>query len=130
MLDAVARETMLFAGVGFLIGGIDDLAVDLVFLAVWARRRLSPASVGDGDGTLAEYPARAVPRRFAVFVPAWDEAAVIGAMLRTTLARFGAADYRLYVGAYPNDRPTIEAVTAVSAKDARVRLVIGDIGIM
>src|SRR5438067_989330 len=107
-LDAGAREFMLFAGVGFLIGGIDDLAVDLVFLAVWARRRLSRSNIGDGDGTLAEYPVRAAPRRFAVFVPAWDEAAVIGAMLRTTLARFGAADYRLYVGAYPNDRATID----------------------
>lgn len=126
-LDAAARETMLFAAIGFLIGGIDDLAVDLVFLTVWARRRLSPASIGDGDGTLAEYPARTVPRRFAVFVPAWDEAAVIGAMLRTTLARFGAADYRLYVGAYPNDRATIDAVAALAEQDARVRLVIGGV---
>ena len=31
-IDAVAREAMLFAAIGFLIGGIDDLLVDLVFL--------------------------------------------------------------------------------------------------
>lgn len=123
-LDAAARETMLFAAVGFVIGGIDDLALDLVFLVVWARRRLGP--VGSGDGLLADYPARENPRRFAIFVPAWDEAAVIGAMLRTTLARYGGADFRVYVGTYPNDRATIAAVAAVAQNDARVRLVIGD----
>lgn len=124
-LDAVAREGALFASVGFVIGGLDDLAIDLVFLVVWARRRLSP--VGAGDGTLADYPPRANPRRFAVFVPTWDEAAVIGAMLRTTLARFGAADFRIYVGTYPNDRATIDSVAAVAETDSRVRLVTGTV---
>lgn len=123
-IDAVARESMLFAAIGFLIGGLDDLAVDAVFLTVWARRRLR--RVDAGDGMIADYPVRAAPRRFAVFVPAWDEAPVIGAMLRTTLARFGAADYRLYVGTYPNDRATIAAVAAVAQTDRRVRLVIGE----
>jgi adsorption protein B len=123
-IDAVARESMLFAAIGFLIGGLDDLAIDGVFLAVWARRRLR--HVDAGDGMIADYPARATPRRFAVFVPAWDEAPVIAAMLRTTLARYGDADYRLYVGTYPNDRPTIDAVASVAETDARVRLVIGD----
>jgi adsorption protein B len=123
-VDAVARESMLFAAIGFLIGGLDDLAIDGVFLAVWARRRLR--RVDAGDGMIADYPVKAAPRRFAVFVPAWDEAPVIAAMLRTTLARYGDADYRLYVGTYPNDRATIDAVAAVAELDARVRLVIGD----
>jgi adsorption protein B len=123
-IDAVARESMMFAAIGFLIGGIDDLAVDGVFLAVWARRRLR--RVDAGDGMIADYPAKANPRRFAVFVPAWDEAPVIAAMLRTTLARYGDADYRLYVGTYPNDRATIDAVAAVAETDRRVRLVIGE----
>ncbi len=37
ILDAAARETMLFAAAGLLIGGIDDLIVDLCFIV----RRLS-----------------------------------------------------------------------------------------
>lgn len=61
----------------------------------------------------------------AIFVPAWDEAGVIGPMLRAALARIDHGDYRLYVGTYPNDRATIRAVVAVAAEDARVRLVIG-----
>jgi adsorption protein B len=61
-----------------------------------------------------------------VFIPAWDEAAVIGPMLRATLARYRYADYRLYVGTYPNDGATIGAVAAAAWGDARVRLVIGE----
>ena len=63
------------------------------------------------------------PAGSPIFVPAWDEAAVIGAMLAHARAAFGAADYLLYVGCYPNDPATIAAVRA--AAGGRVRLVIG-----
>ena len=117
-LDAVSREAMLFAAIGFLIGGIDDLAVDLAWCwtARVRRARAVPALLDAYAPT---------PRRIAVFVAAWDEAEVIGAMLRATLARIDHPEYRLYVGTYPNDRATIDAVAAVAAGDRRVRLVIG-----
>lgn len=112
-IDAVARETMLFAAIGFLIGGIDDLLVDLVFLwsrlRRWWRAEPQRAPVHDGE-------------RIAVFVAAWDEAQVIGPMLRTALARYTYADYRIYVGVYPNDPATIAAAGAVA--DDHVRIVV------
>lgn len=117
VVDIVARETMLFAVIGFLIGGIDDLAIDLVYALHRAKRRHEP--------TLGDFPVGAEPGRIAVFVAAWDEADVIGAMLTSALARFDHPDYLLYVGAYPNDPGTIRAVAAVAERDARVRLVIG-----
>jgi len=49
---------------------------------------------------------------------------VIGAMLRTALARLDHADYRIFVGCYPNDPATIAAVSAIG--DPRVRLVVGE----
>ncbi|WP_423605795.1 glycosyl transferase family protein [Sphingomonas sp. MS122] len=116
-VDAVAREAMLFAAIGFLIGGVDDLAVDLVYFWSSTARWLRPA------------PRRAPARdggRLAVFIPAWDESAVIGQMLRAALARYDYADYRLYVGVYPNDPATLAAAGAVAAEDARVRIVIND----
>ncbi|WEK44326.1 MAG: glycosyl transferase family protein [Candidatus Sphingomonas colombiensis] len=118
-IDAATREVTLFAAAGFLIGGIDDLLIDLV----WLIRRLTR---GSDVIPLNELPLPAVPRRFAILVPAWDESAVIGAMLRTTLARLDHPDFRIYVGCYPNDRATIDEVAAVAAKDARVSLVVGD----
>lgn len=116
VIDGVARETMLFAAIGFLIGGIDDLLIDLAYGIARIRARLRgevPRSLG------------AVPLPMALFIPAWEEAAVIGAMLRATLTRYREADYRIYVGTYPNDAATIAAVAEVAASDPRVRLVIG-----
>lgn len=119
-LDEVVREAMLFAAIGFLIGGIDDLAVDALYLAraLQDRWRRTPRP------TLADFPIERCTGRIAVFVPAWDEAAVIGSMLRATLARFEHPDWRLYVGAYPNDPATIDAVADVATGDSRVRLVL------
>lgn len=116
-IDATAREAMLFAAIGFLIGGIDDLAIDLVH--AWTRirsrlaRRDEPALDHRGDA-------------MAIFIPAWDEAAVIGPMLRATLARYGDDAFGIYVGTYPNDAATIAEVAGVAEGDRRVRLVIGD----
>ena len=116
-LDGVARETLLFAAVGFFIGGFDDLLVDLLWLLRWPfARRL----------VLTALPAPAPVPPLAVFVPTWREEAVIGAMLHAALSRLDYADYRIFVGCYPNDRATIAAVTDVAARDARVRLVIGE----
>jgi bacteriophage N4 adsorption protein B len=119
LLDAVAREVMLFAAVGLLIGGIDDLAVDLVFIVRRLLRR------GRGRMSLMELPAPPAPGRLAVFVPAWDEARVIGAMLATAVDRLDHLDWRIYVGLYPNDPATVDAAAAIAERDDRVRLVIG-----
>ncbi|QNE32882.1 glycosyl transferase family protein [Sphingomonas sp. NBWT7] len=117
-LDLAVREVTLFAAVGFLIFGLDDLLVDVG----WAWHRLRHGST---RRPLAGLPHPATPGRIAMFVPAWEEAGVIGAMLSTALARLDHTSYRLYVGCYPNDAATIAAVRAVATRDDRVRLVIG-----
>ena len=122
VVDMLVGETMLFAAIGFLIGGIDDLAIDFVYIAHRFKRRFSGAQP---EQTLDDFPKAAAPERIAVFVAAWDESVVIGAMLRTALARFDHANYRIYVGTYPNDPATIDAVLQVAELDNRIRLVIG-----
>ena len=110
-VDVVARETALFAAAGFLIGGIDDLCADLLYFA-FARRPRVPVAAGR-------------PLRFAVMVPAWDEANVIEPMLAAMMARIGDHDVRVYVGTYPNDPATGAAVARAAATDARIRPVVG-----
>lgn len=114
LLDATVRELTLFAAVGLLLGGLDELAIDLGFAGLRLRRRRRL--------TLATLPP-ASPMRFALFVPAWDEAAVIGPMLRATLARLGDVPIRIYVGCYPNDPATVAAARAV--RDDRLQVVVG-----
>lgn len=120
ILGVVMREALLFAACGFLLLGASDLAVDAVWIVRIVRRQFG-ADMLCADGL----PAARQPGRMAVFVPAWDEGDVIGAMLHTTLDRFGDGDYLIFVGAYPNDPATIEAVRRV--EDARVRLVVGPV---
>jgi adsorption protein B len=124
-IDTIAREATLFAAIWFLVGGVDDLLVDLIY---FARRTclklLFPFRTGFSD----TIPVTCVPPgRIVVFVAAWDEAQVIGRMLGTALARFEHDDYRIYVGTYPNDPATIAAVADVAERDSRVRLVIGGV---
>jgi adsorption protein B len=114
--EFVMREAALFAACGFLLLGAGDLLVDLIWIGARLKRRGGIASVDS-------LPPPARPGRLAVFVPAWDEARVIGGMLAHAEAAFGAADYLLYVGCYPNDEATVAAVRA--AAGPRVRLVVG-----
>lgn len=120
-IDAITREVTMFAAIWFLIGGLDDLLVDLIYAA-----RLTQHGVLHVFSSGAVIAARTGPASLplAIFIGAWDESAVIGMMLRTALERFVYADYRIYVGTYPNDPATIAAVAEVAREDSRVRLVI------
>jgi hypothetical protein len=82
-IDAVARELMLFAAAGFLVGGLDDLLVDAVWILRRLRARFAP------DVVLADLPRPPRPMRFAIFVAAWREQAVIGPMLRAAVVGHG-----------------------------------------
>lgn len=92
MLETVAlafaalREAMLLAAFGIALSGLDDLFIDAVFLVrrtvrmVAVRpfhRRVTVEELGSDD-----------PGWFAILVPAWDEAAVIGTMLRGLIGTY------------------------------------------
>src|SRR5687767_8046659 len=84
LFTRLAAELALFAGVGFLLFALNDLAVDLIYFGRRAWRAATvysrfPRSFASG---LAR-PER--PGFFAVLIPAWDEGTVIGPMLRATL---------------------------------------------
>ena len=117
LIAAVTGELTLFAAVGLMVGGCDDLCVDAIYL--W--RRLGGRDTP--DLTLADLPPPR--RRYAIFVAAWDESAVIGAMLSNLVSQIVEPDLTVFVGAYPNDLGTIAAVRGVAARDGRVRLVVG-----
>lgn len=118
VIDAVNRELFSVSVVFMLIGGLDDLLVDILYIFLRLKRQRGRGPDVPADCARAE-------ARFAIFVPAWDESAVITPMLRGMLARWPSQRYRIYVGTYPNDPETIAAVAAIAAADARVRLVIG-----
>ena len=123
LLADVANELALFGAVGFLLFALDDLAVDLIYFG----RRLWRALT-----VYTRYPrafARSIkmlwkPRFIAVFIPAWEESAVIARMLEATLRRFEHPDYRIFVGYYRNDPATKAAIASVG--DDRIEPVMVD----
>ncbi len=118
-LQLVLREVALFAAAGYLLLGLSDLLVDLIWFWLRFRQRLS----GTAPPTFADLPPPRAPGPLAVFVPAWDEAGIVDRMLAQALARFDH-DYRIFVGCYPNDPATLAAVRALS--DERLRVIVND----
>lgn len=120
LLSRAAAELALFSGVGFLVFGINDLVVDLIFFArhLWRRatvyKRFKRAYA-------SHYVFNKNPGFMAILVPAWDESAVIASMLKATLRRIDYDDYRIFVGHYRNDPATAAAIASVS--DVRVQAV-------
>jgi adsorption protein B len=111
ILSRIAAELALFAGVGFLLFAINDLAVDLIYFAralwrlgIYTRHRRSFAS---------EMPEADPPGFMAILVPAWDESGVIASMLRATVSRLDYDDYRIFVAHYRNDPATAAAIAGV-----------------
>jgi adsorption protein B len=114
----VEHELMLFAGLFFLIGIADELAVDLIWLWLRVTGGARTERVAKGQEMLP------LQGGAAVFIAAWREASVIGATVRHTLTAWPHESMRLYVGCYRNDPDTIEAALAAAHGDRRLRLVI------
>ena len=120
ILGRLAAELALFAGVGFLLFGLNDLLVDFLYFTrrfwrsatVYTRHRRAYA---------CHYVFNRDPGFMAIFVPAWDESAVIAPMLKATLDRIDYDDFRIFVGHYRNDPATAAAIASVT--DPRVHAV-------
>ncbi len=99
-----------------VLSGLDDCIVDVAAGIAWLRllwRNEIPS-----DEELAAVP----PRRMAIFVPAWREHRVIQSMLDNNLARLRYPQVDLFVGAYPNDQLTVNAVREAMKRHPNVHL--------
>lgn len=119
-LQLVEHELMAFALFWFIIGAVDEMAIDLVWL--WLRltgRARTPRLPRDHAPAPLDGP-------MAVFFPAWREAEVIGAAISHTLAAWPQRGLRVYIGCYPNDAATVQAAMTGAGADGRARLVVLD----
>lgn len=117
-LQLVEQELLLFAAFWFLLGAIDDVAVDLCWLRLKLTGRARTERISH-EQSIAPLQGRA-----AVLIAAWQEDGVIGHTIRHALAAWKQEDFTLYVGCYHNDPATIAAAMAGAGSDPRVRVVI------
>lgn len=117
-LQLVEQELLLFAAFWFLLGAIDDIAVDLcwIWLKLTGRARTRRVS---GEQESAPLGGRA-----AILIAAWQEEQVIAHTVRHALSVWQQDDFSLYVGCYGNDPETISAAMSAAGNDPRVRIVI------
>lgn len=81
-----------------LVSGLDDLVPS--FICLWFRyvRRLHLRYLPPPD-LVRE-------RKIAIFVPCWNESAVIGSMVRHNVSAIRYRNYAFFLGVYPNDKAT------------------------
>lgn len=100
-----------------LLSGLDDLFVDFAWLLI-----------GLAKGALAQPPPADLPgaprRAIAIFVPLWREHEVIGSMVAHNMAAIRYDNYHFFVGAYPNDEPTLDAVRELETRFENVHLAV------
>ncbi|MFZ2998249.1 MAG: glycosyl transferase family protein [Sphingobium sp.] len=120
-LSVLHHEILLFAVVGLALGGLDDLLIDIMFLCRKSWRDMT-IYVRHPRMTTTTLPPSPSPGRIAIFIPAWSEADVIAPMLRNALTQWEQGAYRIFVGVYPNDLPTLSAAAAVAQDDPRIQI--------
>ena len=109
-LDGLFLAILPILAFWLLVSGVDDLVVDA--LAFWYRWQPPPQPP----------PPPKIEQRVAIFIPCWQESAVIGDMLAHNTGVIRYRNYVIFAGAYPNDHATMEAIRAAARQDPRIRL--------
>ncbi len=112
-LPLIANELLLFAAFFYALLGLDDVLVDIGWF-LKARCR---------DSLFTAKPLSKNAGKVAVFVAAWQESDVIGAMVSNARKQWGDGAYRIFVGCYPNDLDTQSAIEPF--EDDWVKKVVG-----
>lgn len=120
-LALIEQELLLFAGLFFLVGALDELAVD----GIWAWLRLT-GRTSRLHLIREDVRTRCLSGRAAIFIPAWREDKVIEYTIAHALRAWAHREYVIYVGCYRNDMATLEAAMRGAGKDRRVRIVVHD----
>ena len=67
---------------------------------------------------------RSPEKTIAIFVPLWHEHAVIAGMVEHNASAINYGKYHFFIGAYPNDDPTLDAVRELETRFPHVHLAV------
>ena len=112
-VDAWVAACLFPAALLILLSGLDDLALNAICLWAWLRGSL-----------VKKLPVTSVEKRIAIFVPLWHEHQVIAGMVEHNVSAIDYDNYDFFIGAYPNDDPTLDAVRDMEARFPHVHLAI------
>jgi adsorption protein B len=116
--DAFVAACLAPLAIAALASGLDDFVLDASMAWSWFRRRSGKPRPPGSE--LCGVP----QKRIAIFLPLWQEHAVVGRMLEHNIGTIRYTDYDFFVGAYANDPLTLDAVRAAEARYPNVHLAI------
>jgi len=112
--DTFVAACLLPAGLAILASGLDDLVLNAFCLWAWLLRKGFRAR---GSEERTESDERTEKEKsIAIFVPLWHEFSVIGGMVEHNVAAIDYDNYHFFIGAYPNDESTLDAVRDLEAR--------------
>ena len=110
----------------YTVSGLHDVFYDISNYVIRLFRRV----VFRNRARLSLARLRAMEEQYiAIFVPAWSEAEVIDKMIDNIIRRVEYHNFIIFVGTYPNDQATQNAVDALALKHPQVvKVVTGNPG--
>jgi adsorption protein B len=119
-IDHAVLWMLVPLALAILISGLDDLLIDAAWAFAWLRAKLKPSArmFPPGPRQLEAAPQRMI----AILVPLWHEHEVIARMLEHNVASIRYSNYHFFVGAYPNDDLTQDAVQSIADRVPTVHL--------
>lgn len=118
LLNSVCAALIPPLVVWIVVSGLDDLVLVVCAVAGWVRSLLRPVR------PRAPEPAAGAEKRIAILIPLWREHEVIGRMVEHNLASIRYRNYDFFIGVYPNDEATFDAVRDLEARFANVRIAV------
>ena len=121
-VDDIVAVCLVPLAIWVVLNGLDDLVLDFACACCWLGGRFFKRAQfrGPHDTELDAVP----QKRIAVFVPLWKEHRVIQKMVEHNIGANRYSNYDLFIGAYPNDAPTIAAIREARKQVKNVRLAV------
>jgi adsorption protein B len=115
-LDSFVAVCLFPAALAILASGLDDLILSAICGWAWLHGKCVHAPQKD--------PLVQNEQAIAIFVPLWREGSVIGGMVEHNVAAIDYDNYHFFIGAYPNDQPTLDAVGDLETRFPHVHLAV------
>lgn len=117
-LDSAVLTLLYPLSIWILITGADDLFIDIVGFVVSLRNKAARSR--PPRASLLSEPEKAI----AILVPLWHESEVIAKMVQQNTASILYRNYQIFIGAYPNDEPTLREIRKLEERHPHVHLAI------
>ncbi len=119
MMEQIIQTIGLIVALGFIVFSIDDLFWDIFSIIRNIRR-------GEVSRLPIEHLDAVPPKLLAVMVAAWHEDNVLESVIENMIAsvQYPQSMYHIFIGVYPNDGPTMDAVTRLEQRYENVHMVV------